>query len=401
MKTCKRIILAGFIFVFLVFSFEFGSRYYLHKMMQIDTIEISAIITLGKIVRKNFQNIDTSSEESGLDNLELSSFILSESELENRLELFAENSIGIANSPYDKLINEKNSTIKRDEKIGLVSKSNTIKYVRLLKSRVFNPWDPLIYNSFEKEETDKDLQEFVGKYALSVKTQSTDEKGYRTTLPKVNAEKEVIVLGDSVAFGASLSDEETISSQLQAQYKQVRFVNDSIGQGTARDNFARLASRLEADHDKIAGVIYVHTENDYTENDTPKSIMTPLAALLKKYKIPYQAIVHQVYIYQSMPDLFRGKYHIKFGERSKLMGRDDKELLKFFRLKNETLEIARENQINVVDFYEIVDTYRYDKGTPFAGLSLYVDHAHFSREGVEKVVEKIKESFDPFIKSEY
>jgi hypothetical protein len=397
MQTVKKILASLLVFCLFVGGGELLSRFIIHFYNPELPIEISAIVSAGKylrqaVVKKGYGLINSDYIA------DLGNYINSESELENRLNDFSINGIGLANTPYEQLISDRIRTITKDADGHLENQSNKVRYTRLLRSRVFNPWDPIIFNSGVEYETDPVIQQFIEKYALEAKLQSLDKDGFRTTVPLVRSEKIILVLGDSVAFGASLADNETLASQLQQHYQNVRFINDSIGGGKASDNRYRLKKRLDHYGENIIGVIYVHTENDVTSTDTPKVIVEKLNEILMASNVEYKAFVHQVYIYQSMPDLLRGKYLVKFGNTNKWKGRDEKELFKFFKLKKDTLDIAKANRFHTVDFSEIVNNYRKEKGTPFAGFSLYVDHAHFSVEGTALVAGELRKSLDSFIR---
>jgi hypothetical protein len=50
---------------------------------------------------------------------------------------------------------------------------------------------------------------------------------------------------------------------------------------------------------------------------------------------------------------------------------------------------ARERGFEVVDTVDLVEAYRRDAGSLVAGMALYVDHGHFSREGMRRLAEAI------------
>jgi hypothetical protein len=70
------------------------------------------------------------------------------------------------------------------------------------------------------------------------------------------------------------------------------------------------------------------------------------------------------YIYETLPDLFRSHRRLgeSFGDRLTVLAR------------------ARKRGFATVDTFELVDGYRGERSSSFAGLELYVDHGHFSGE---------------------
>ncbi|MCI5138052.1 MAG: SGNH/GDSL hydrolase family protein, partial [Candidatus Electrothrix sp. AR1] len=308
-------------------------------------------------------------------------YISSTSSIVDRIDLFSKNGIALGNTPYDQKIAEKNSLVEkkkqRENNQGDLKKTGKI-YSRMLRSGLYNPWDPVNYISPRKIETDPALKAFVNQYALDQVETSFDDLGFRRTIPYIDSEKVIIVLGDSVAYGMSLNDNETLSSQLQQHFRQIRFINDGVGGGTPLALRKRLKRHLDMFADKVVGLIYIQTETDYNKNNTPETILRPLAGVLAHFpQVKYRALVHQAYIYQTMPDLIRGRFSFDFGGTKKWRGRDEDDLLRFDQLKKEMLQLAADLGFITVDFEKIVQMYRKEKGTPFAGFSLYVDHCHF------------------------
>ena len=59
---------------------------------------------------------------------------------------------------------------------------------------------------------------------------STNKNGFRTTLPKINAKKKILVIGDSVTFGVGVDDTNTVVSKLQQIFgNSIQFINAGVG----------------------------------------------------------------------------------------------------------------------------------------------------------------------------
>jgi hypothetical protein len=71
-------------------------------------------------------------------------------------------------------------------------------------------------------------------------TLSSNSEGERLTIPESNADRIVLVAGDSMAFGAMVDDDVTIVSRLQANDPTRRYVNLGVPSVDARDIICRL-----------------------------------------------------------------------------------------------------------------------------------------------------------------
>jgi hypothetical protein len=133
---------------------------------------------------------------------------------------------------------------------------------------------------------------------------------------------------------------------------------------------------LELFKGRVKGLIYVHCENDFNDEASPEFIVNELSDLIEKNKLPYKSFIYTYYIYRAFPDVVR------------LPG--EAELGKFYKLKEELVSFAEKRKLPVIDTWQMMSEYRHHAGTPLAGLSLYVDHTHFSRIGTEKVADLIE-----------
>jgi acid stress-induced BolA-like protein IbaG/YrbA len=59
---------------------------------------------------------------------------------------------------------------------------------------------------------------------------STDDHGFRKTVPSVDSNEQVLIVGDSVHFGVGVADEFTAASHLQKMVgERYRIINASVG----------------------------------------------------------------------------------------------------------------------------------------------------------------------------
>jgi hypothetical protein len=325
-----------------------------------------------------FSSRTKSSGETGIDGfLELDSYITQEDQIRSLFELFSANRIAFANTPYFELFTDDIRTIVENKHGFLINKPNNIYRQTFLRSMIFRPWDPILMKRMGEMDTlPDDLQEFIDLYCLREKKTTIDSYGDRITLPLSTANDIILIIGDSVAFGVLLSDNETLASQLQQVFPDsLRFINASVGGCGINDNLSRLRDRLQTFGSRVKGVIYVHCENDFTVEDTPEILVQDLTKILDDFAVPYRAFVYQQYIYRTMPDLFRNNSIVDYSN--------------FQKLKHQTITLGKSEHFDVVDFYDVVDQYRMDLGTPLAGFSLYVDHCHLSALGIRLVKDRL------------
>lgn len=260
----------------------------------------------------------------------------------------------------------------KDAVVGLRMKPNLNKECSHLKSLLYDK--PLGYSANRGDMQKENVHDFLNKYSINKSYYRTDENGDRVTVPEVNTDKIVLVIGDSIGFGLMLNDEETISSLLQQRDQRVKYINACVPGCDAEDNLKRLRQKLAEYGPRVVGVIYVHCENDFTPLATPEYIASNLSNLLESNNLKYKIFIYQQYTYRTMPDVARKKLE---------------ELIKMNSLKLRTLDIVKNNGFFVIDFYDIVGQYRKEKRSLLAGFALYIDHSHFSREGIRVLVSRI------------
>ena len=307
---------------------------------------------------------------------EYSTFLNSDEEIKKLVPIFLKDGIAFGNSPFQELRNDKTEAQLRDDKGILRNKPNYHYAVSFLKSRVGEPWDPYLYkDSTPDQMKSPETVDFLNRVGLELKHSHIDANGDRLTVPTSTSNDIVLVVGDSVAYGAALSDEETLPSVLQLRYPQFKFINASVGGAHTKDNFLRLKERLEQYKGQVKGVIYVNTEGGFSDTETPEFIVNTLDDMLNAANVAHRILVNTQYIYVIMPDVIRK--------------RDEKDLRKFLLLRKDVLQRARDKKIQVVDCYDLVNAHRQKMGTPYAGFMFFIDHSHLSSFGIEQVADRI------------
>ena len=91
---------------------------------------------------------------------------------------------------------------------------------------------------------------------------STDENGFRKVLPNVDSIQEILVVGDSVAFGCLVNDDESAPSCLQRLVgNRVKIINAGVA-GYSGVEVQSMAARC-CQKRAYQGLIYIACQNDF------------------------------------------------------------------------------------------------------------------------------------------
>jgi lysophospholipase L1-like esterase len=208
---------------------------------------------------------------------------------------------------------------------------------------------------------------------------TTDREGHRTTLPAVDAEEQILVVGDSVLFGVGVDDEFTIASQLQRDLGDgYRIVNAGVGGYDGRQ-VATVAERMSRER-RWAGLVYVACRNDFTEhedwNGEAAAILDRLAALRDRFSGNIVVVLH-TYMEYTLHDFFLDR-----GERREFIDG-------IHALRAAVARLAEEHGFEFIDWTDMVNAYMRKSGTVFAPFALYADHCHLSPLGNRLLAEGV------------
>ena len=131
--------------------------------------------------------------------------------------------------------------------------------------------DPPVLSMRPDSQMSDALRKYLDENARVVYTYNFDGNGHRRTLPEVNAEKKILMVGDSGLFGVGVDDEHTIASHLQRLVGDAhRVVNAGVGGYGGEQAFA--VARALSDREDFDILIYVGHHNDFYE---PSHIANP------------------------------------------------------------------------------------------------------------------------------
>jgi len=169
------------------------------------------------------------------------------------IPMMRDSGVGLGNTPFADTMTEEAAVNTADGACtGL--KPNLTKTAFFLRTSAFNPFDPPTVFHDVDAQLDPALQDFLDRYGKRRTSLTTNAAGERVTLPSVDSPRKVIVAGDSIAFGAMVSDDETIASQMQYHTQRLAKAAGiaARGQATAfpqvqdsRDEFANYLKVLQ------------------------------------------------------------------------------------------------------------------------------------------------------------
>ena len=303
------------------------------------------------------------------------------SELFGLMDEISSNSIGIGNAPFQQLQKE-SAAINTIEPNGCPSlKPNLKKTAFFLRTSAFNPLEPVSVFYDVDKKIGEPVKSFFDLYRGRKVTISSNGNGERVTVPLVLSPRKVLVAGDSVAFGAMIDDSETLPSMMQAADQSRQYINLGVAGIDAEAIICRLEAAAERYAGEIDELIYIYCENDLKPQrpyGTPDKVIAWLQTFAKKNGITNVRVVFSPYIYLLAPEITRFEGY--FGATYPLRRRERMELASAVK--------ASGFAWTDIGLVAIAEAERLK--TPFAVLSLFVDHNHLSPRGNELVMQSIR-----------
>lgn len=221
---------------------------------------------------------------------------------------------------------------------------------------------------------------------------TTDGDGRRLTLPTVNSNTKVLIVGDSVAFGTGVDDEDTVASQLQALLgPDAQVVNAAVGgyDGNQAARAAELLSRGTA----YAALVYVACDNDFGPDVPPSAgagvrplqsvtkVMDELSAIDGRFTAGVTVLLTTPLEYEARDVLLDD-------------GFIPSEIEHVGRVIADVGREAGRAGFRFAVWSDIVASHREASRTIFSPFVLYADHVHFSPLGNRLAAEKLMSLLD-------
>jgi lysophospholipase L1-like esterase len=268
-----------------------------------------------------------------------------------------------------------------DDELTYVLRPDTKVFVNILKStKAFNFDPPVLYLRHDAQfHMSERLRTYLKKESRLQYTYSTDNQGFRRTVPSVDSPEKVLIIGDSVPFGVGVSDEYTVASHLQKMVnKRYRIVNGGVGGYDGQQAFS-MARRLSSSS-KFVGLIYVACQNDFMRADDwaleANDVLTKIKSVSERFNNNIMIMLH-TYMEYNLRDIF-----LQDGWR-------EKRIEKTHALRSALPKICKEYGYGYYDWTDIVDDFLKVEKSIFSRFALYADHCHLSPLGNRLMAEKL------------
>ena len=297
-------------------------------------------------------------------------------------------SFGYAHNPT----NAKRHESVLTERAGKILKSKLRKNVDIdayqVKSLLpYNVTPPVIYLS-----SDIKIPAEVNKYLESqTRTRyhiSTDGEGNRKTVPQINSDKNLLVIGDSVAFGIGADDDEHFSSRLQFYLGNTVSVT-TVGVGGYQYQQIKHKLKSALKQKKYDGIIYIFCLNDFwsfldgedwsSKKNTEVSLrdLKDFFNLLKKQADGKPVMIILVeYMEHLIPSFFLEN------------GWSAERITYMETIRDLAIDLCERKGFSLIDWGEIVDDVSESDGSFYAKIGLYFDHIHMSPRGYDLLAER-------------
>ena len=222
---------------------------------------------------------------------------------------------------------------------------------------------------------------------------STDENGFRKTVPLIQSDKQILLIGAAVPFGVGVDDEFTVASHLQQLIgPEYRITNSSVCGYSARQILLR--TKHLSSKTKFNGLIYVASQHDFMYSEAMRrfsqkprpltidwvaeaeKILEGLKSISDRFDGKICIVLH-TYLEYSLVDLFLEK-----GWREEMIE-------KTHALRAALPEITKKLGFDYCDWSEIVNNFMKKEKSIMSRFALYADHCHASPLGNELMAKKI------------
>ena len=278
--------------------------------------------------------------------------------------------IGNAHNPT-KVPRHDTFLVRPDKKLGYVLRPNIRISVSMLKSaRAINIDPPVLHLKYDLQYSDQ-LKTYLKKESRIDYSYSTDGNGFRKTVPSVKSDKQVLIIGDSVAFGVGVDDENTAASHLQKLIGE-RYQIINAGVGGYRGQQAFLMAKHLSDEKKFSGLIYIACQNDFMDEKDwvveAKDLLASISTISNRFDNKV-IVLFETYMEYNLRDFFLEN------------GWSDEKIEKTHSLRKSLPKITADLRFEYHDWTEEVSKFMENEKSIFSRFALYTDHTHLSPLG--------------------
>ncbi|MGD9338751.1 MAG: SGNH/GDSL hydrolase family protein [Syntrophobacterales bacterium] len=303
---------------------------------------------------------------------------LPEDVLEELTELNAV--IGNAGNPTNQPEHNTLAAIPDDE-LTYVLRKDTKMFVSVLRTTKAYNFDPpvLVLKYADIDVISARLKSYLRDQSRLIYSYSTDHKGFRRTFPYIDSNEQVLIIGDSVAFGVGVDDELTAASYLQQMVsKRYEIVNAGVGGYDGQQAF--LIAKKLSKKTKFAGLIYVACQNDFRTREDwiqeANDVLAKIKSISERFNNNIIVMLH-TYMEYNLRDIFLQN------------GWTDKRIQKTHELRRALPRISKKYGYEYSDWTEIVDEFMIRESSILSRFALYADHCHLSPLGNRLMAEKL------------
>jgi lysophospholipase L1-like esterase len=275
--------------------------------------------------------------------------------------------------------------VDRDEEVGWSLIPNAHIALYMLKARNSGNFGPPVLALPADADLSDDLKQYIKEQARLHYTYNVGPDGYRVTVPDVQSDHKILMVGDSVLFGLGVNDDVTMASYLQRKVgNSFRVVNTGVG-GFSGEQALQMANKA-ARKDNYEVLIYIACQNDFMLSPEGVPYSVQAQQVLKKYaavkdKFGGKVVVMLMpYMEYALDDILR-----KGGWYREMVAEMD-------RLRREMPVAAKELGLEYFDMTDVMNDYTQENGTIMARFALFADNAHLSPLGNRLAAEKLYES---------
>ena len=288
--------------------------------------------------------------------------------------------IGNANNPT-KLPEHQTYLTRLDDEIGYLLNPDVNLSVNLLTStKAINVDPPVLHlQASDIQHISPGLKSYLQQESRLSYSYSTNSEGFRRTVPHIESDKQILIIGDSVPFGVGVDDENTMASQLQKIVgNEYQIVNAGVGGYSGHQAFLR-AKKLGSEN-KYAGLIYVACQNDFMGDadwtTTAKDTLTELDSISGLFNNNV-AVVLETYMEYNLLDFFLE------------LGWSSQHIENTHALRKDLPRIAAELGFEYHDWTDTVQNFMLREKSIFSRFALYSDHAHLSALGNRLMADEV------------
>jgi lysophospholipase L1-like esterase len=268
-----------------------------------------------------------------------------------------------------------------DDELKYVLRPDNEMLVSMLRSTKAYNFDPpvLVLKHADRDLMSERLRSYLKDQSRLSYSYSINSNGFRRTLPYVDSNEKVLIIGDSVPFGIGVDDEYTVASHLQKMVNnRYSIVNGGVGGYDGQQAFS-IAQRLSKSS-KFAGLIYVACQNDFMRTDDwipeAEDVLTKIKSISERFSDNIIIVLH-TYMEYNLRDIFLDD------------GWREKNIRNTHALRSALPIISKEYGYGYYDWTDIVDDFMKVEKSIFSRFALYADHCHLSPLGNRLMAKKL------------